>query len=396
MLVSTPNPLPVLAASVSVTVLIVALMTLLVAWWRPSYPGWRGWAAGHTLVVLGMLVGTYRPPELEYTSVLVGNGLVMVGAALFVSAYYRFAGQAVPAALLVLHRVSVPLVLGALYWFTAGHNNITVRFLLVSLYLTLCLGALLTLFVRQMRREPRLRTSYALQLWLFAAVFLLTVPRSVTLGPGTRPDLTYAFTLPNVLMFVGALVLSVGGAFTFWLLHDDRRRADMQALQDDLAGLAFRDTLTGVLNRRGLEGGYARWRDCPHSSAATLVVLDVDQFKELNDQHGHAVGDAHLAALGQLMNQVARPDDLAGRIGGDEFAMLLTDAPHRVHEQLTRLTSALSGGGDALDLRVSAGWTTVSPFESWTEALSRADEAMYARKASRLATTLKFVPRAAR
>ena len=73
MLVLTPNPLPVLAASVSVTVLIVSLLTLLIAWWRPSYPGWRGWAAGHTLVVLGMLIGTFRPPQLEHLSILLGK-----------------------------------------------------------------------------------------------------------------------------------------------------------------------------------------------------------------------------------------------------------------------------------------------------------------------------------
>ncbi|AWT37516.1 GGDEF domain-containing protein [Deinococcus arenae] len=396
MLVLTPNPLPVLAASVSVTVLIVSLLTLLIAWWRPSYPGWRGWAAGHTLVVLGMLIGTFRPPQLEHLSILLGNALVMVGAALFVGAYYRFVGRSVPPALVTLHRVSVPLMLGALYWFTAGDDNITVRFLLISIYLTLCLAALLTLIVGQMRREPRLRGAYALQLWLFGLVFALTVPRSVTLGPGTQPHLTYAFTLPNILMFVGVLLLSVGGAFTFWLLHDDRRRAEMQALQDDLAELAFRDALTGVLNRRGLEGAYARWRGAPDSHAATLVVLDVDRFKELNDRHGHAAGDAHLAALGRLLRQVARADDLAGRLGGDEFTMLLTGAPQEVEGQLTHLTTTLSGGNGPLGCSVSVGWTTVAPLDPWIEALSRADAAMYARKANRRAPTLRFTPGVAR
>ncbi|GGL13792.1 GGDEF domain-containing protein [Deinococcus radiotolerans] len=388
------NPLPVLAASVSVTVLVVALATLLIAWWRPSYPGWRGWAAGHTLMVLGMLIGSYRPPDLERASILAGNGLVMVGAALFVGAYYRFAAQSVPRPLLLLHRASVPLLLGALYWFTAAHDNITVRFLLVSTYLTLCLAALLTLIAQQMRREPLLRGSYALQLWLFALVFLLTLPRSLTLGPGTRPDLTYAFTLPNVLMFTAVLVLSVGGAFTFWLLHDDRRRVDMQALQDDLADLAFRDALTGVLNRRGLEGAYGRWRGRLDSRAATLIVLDVDRFKELNDQHGHVAGDMHLAALGRLLGQVAGPDDLAGRIGGDEFAMLLTGAPQTIEGQLAHLTKTLSPVSGPLGFSASVGWTTVAPLEAWPDALARADEAMYARKAGRPAT-IKFTPRAA-
>ncbi|GGS07213.1 GGDEF domain-containing protein [Deinococcus sedimenti] len=390
------NPLLILAASVSVTVLIVALSTLVLAWWRPSYPGWRSWAAGHTLVVLGMLIGTYRPPGLDRTSILLGNALLMIGAALFVGAYYRFARRSVPVALTAGLSASIPVVLGLLHWFTAAHDNITARVLLVSIYLTVCVGALVTLIVQQMRQERHLRGTYALHLWLFGSVFILTVPRSVTLAPGSHPDLTYAFTAPNVLMFTGVLVLSVGGAFAFWLLHDDRRRADMQALQDHLSDLAFRDELTGVLNRRGLEGAYARWRARPDSRVATLVVLDVDRFKDLNDRHGHAAGDAQLAALGGLLNRVAQRDDVAGRTGGDEFTMLLTGEAPDVEAQLSRLTETLGRRSELLSCSVSVGWTTVSPHDTWSDGLSRADEAMYVRKARRANPTIKFTPGVAR
>ena len=69
------------------------LLMLGLTWWRPSYAGWRGWACGNAGVVLGMLIGALRTPDTRLTSVLLGNGLVLLGSALLL-----LAGQAMPAA----------------------------------------------------------------------------------------------------------------------------------------------------------------------------------------------------------------------------------------------------------------------------------------------------------
>ncbi|WP_189012264.1 GGDEF domain-containing protein, partial [Deinococcus malanensis] len=232
-----------------------------------------------------------------------------------------------------------------------------------------------------MRRQSSLRSAYALNLGVIIVAHALAVPRTLLLGSGTYPEMAFAFNLPNLLMYLSVLLLSVGGTLTFWLLHDDRRRADMQHLQDELSGLAFSDPLTSTLNRRGFRQAFMEWTACGRSRAGTLLVLDIDDFKTINDQQGHAAGDTHLRALSTLLHQVAEDTDLVGRSGGDEFVMLLTGETGAVENQLQRLSEGLSGPTGALGFGVSFGCTQVEP----TDTLKRADEAMYQAKAARRA-----------
>ncbi len=382
-------PLLPLAASIGLTVLLVSTLTLLIAWHRRSYPGWRGWAAGHTLLILGMLVGTYRPPELELLSVLLGNGLVLVGSLLFVQAFERFAGVTGGTRRL-RPWLAVPALLAVLFVLTVWVPSVTARFLLVSAYLTLLQLTLLRLIVSQMRRQPTLRGAYGLNLGLLVSVFLLTVPRTLTLSPGTHPEQAFAFTVPNVLMFLSVLLLSVGGAFAFWLLHDDRRRADMQALQDELTRQAHTDPLTTLLNRRGMDRAYERWRTATPAATATLVVLDIDEFKAINDLQGHTAGDAHLVALGRLLLKTAAPGDLVGRSGGDEFTLLLTGDAGQVDRQLRDLRSTLTDPNNPLGFTVSLGCTPVLAGDALTNAVGLADDAMYGHKAQGRPFTLQM------
>ncbi|WP_189012365.1 GGDEF domain-containing protein, partial [Deinococcus malanensis] len=378
-------PLAFLAASVGVTVLLTSLLTLAFAWLRPSYPGWRGWAAGQTLLVLGMLIGALRTPETELLSILLGNACVMTGSALVVHAFYRFAGVQVDRRVRLIHRTAVPLILAALYLLTVYENNITARALLVNGYLAVISWAFLRLIVLEMRRQSTLRSAYALNLGVIIVVHALAVPRTLLLGSGTHPEMAFAFNLPNLLMYLSVLLLSVGGTLTFWLLHDDRRRADMQHLQEELSGLAFSDPLTSTLNRRGFQQAFMEWTESARSRAGTLLVLDIDDFKTINDQQVHAAGDTHLRALSTLLHQVADDADLVGRSGGDEFVMLLTGEAGTVEHQLQRLSEGLRGPTGALGFGVSFGCTQVEPTDTLERALNRADQAMYQAKAARRA-----------
>ncbi|WP_129339375.1 GGDEF domain-containing protein [Cellulomonas endophytica] len=138
---------------------------------------------------------------------------------------------------------------------------------------------------------------------------------------------------------------------------------------------ATRDPLTGVLTRRALEEavGQACRRAERSGAPLTLVVLDLDGFKGVNDRHGHAAGDALLVALTAAWRTVLRPDDVLGRLGGDEFALLLPGAtPDGTRDVLGRLRAAHPQAW-------SAG-TAVWAGEGWAQWCAAADRDLYAHK----------------
>lgn len=150
------------------------------------------------------------------------------------------------------------------------------------------------------------------------------------------------------------------------------------------------DALTGLLNRRAFDEALIRtvsaWRRraCPFS----LVILDVDDFKLVNDQYGHAVGDDLLQQLASLLTRSLRDMDLLARIGGEEFAVVLpvTNASEAV-VPAERLRQAVASRkfeiqGQNLAVTISAGSTSVQPNDDVASVIRRADAALYAAKAS--------------
>jgi diguanylate cyclase (GGDEF)-like protein len=170
--------------------------------------------------------------------------------------------------------------------------------------------------------------------------------------------------------------------------------ARRERLLDRLAGEARVDPLTGLLNRRGLEErmeaemSRAEREDTPLGA----VVFDLDRFKHVNDAHGHEIGDRVLVWLGALLKEEARGVDVAARIGGEEFVVLLPgaddEAAHVFAERVRHAVERSAGdGGRArmglsaeLRLTVSAGVASaVAPVDG-PALLAAADQALYAAK----------------
>lgn len=377
------SSLTVLAGTVWLSTALVSVCTLVLAALRPSYAGWRGGTLGHSALVLGLLVGAARTPETLLPSVLLGNGLLLVGAALYTNAFQRFSGR-VPRRATVLGWAAAGLgVLAALAVLTVMTDQLALRFVLVSTYLAGLTGVLIRLIVREWQQEPELRTAYGLNLGVLLLIAGLTVPKAVQMGRGPTIG-AFDLTVPNALLYVGALLLSVGGSFAFWTLHQDRRRRDLQRMYDELDAQARRDPLTGLLNRRGLWQAHAAWAARGAEQGATLVALDLNDFKGLNDHHGHAAGDAALQVVAAAHVALAGPGDLLARIGGDEFIALLTGAPARVAAQVDQLSEVLElQGVGAYRCTASLGVTTLWPQEALDQGLQRADQALYQAKSAR-------------
>jgi diguanylate cyclase (GGDEF)-like protein len=149
---------------------------------------------------------------------------------------------------------------------------------------------------------------------------------------------------------------------------------------------ARRDPLTGLWTRDGFT---RRATVLLRDERAVVVLADVDHFKQVNDTHGHAAGDALLkATAGRLAHFTAR-DGVAGRLGGDEFAAVVIDRHGMTGDMLAVLGGVLARPPEGLDpavhTTVSLGWARAGDFpgEGLPELLRRADEAMYAAKRGR-------------
>ncbi|MBD5657304.1 MAG: GGDEF domain-containing protein, partial [Candidatus Eremiobacteraeota bacterium] len=112
--------------------------------------------------------------------------------------------------------------------------------------------------------------------------------------------------------------------------------------------LALRDPLTGLYNRRAFSERLATEFEAMrrHGRALTYVMIDVDDFKKINDEHGHGYGDAVLKKLAQTLSDSSRKQDVVGRYAGDEFVVLLVDVEHDVAKTLvSRLSTDLKSAG---------------------------------------------------
>ena len=165
-------------------------------------------------------------------------------------------------------------------------------------------------------------------------------------------------------------------------------------LHAEVADLALRDPLTGLFNRRyldpALEQLFARRARLPLEERVPLaaIMFDLDHFSELNNRHGHQVGDEVLRAFGDVLRKRMRTTDLVARFGGEEFAAVLyratLDDAVRIADQIRRqlaATPVLGSSGEELSATVSAGCAAIGPEEESAEALLRAaDVALYMAK----------------
>jgi diguanylate cyclase (GGDEF)-like protein len=126
-----------------------------------------------------------------------------------------------------------------------------------------------------------------------------------------------------------------------------------------------------------------------YETAAALVYLDLDRFKPVNDSHGHAAGDWVLGRLARLIAGNVRASDVVGRVGGDEFVVLLWNvSENQAAEKARGLETLIEGetfeyAGKRLAVGLSAGVAMLDANETVDIALARADRAMYARKRDR-------------
>jgi diguanylate cyclase (GGDEF)-like protein len=365
----------VLLSGIFVKALIVALF--LVFWIYDRRSTWFGWWGGG--FAFGAVAGViFLLRGFGGTVLSIGTGV----AALIVAMCFAWQGAR------AFHRrrpLWIPTLLAPSVWLLAClvpgfAGNLRYRIILSSILLSVLVAMAAVEFWRD--REERLLSRWptvgvlaSLSLFFAARIPLMDF---LPFPFGALPERPGALAAFNLIAFAHSLVLIV------LMVSISKERLELEQRTN-----AQTDPLTGALNRRafGLRGGRLLSRHKYESAPLTLLFLDIDHFKSINDRLGHAGGDLALIKFVAAVEDNIRPTDFLFRIGGEEFCCLLprttTEQARRVAERIRRHfeTATVDVAGTPVKTTVSLGIASTDVFGYDIDVLmKRADMAVYAAK----------------
>lgn len=235
-------------------------------------------------------------------------------------------------------------------------------------------------------------------LWSLAIVvmLLLTLAVASLTFPGLLKieDPFFQYSLNQAVRGLVGLVLLFNTYTVYQQVMIKRLRRQLSKQLDAMSRLEMRavefrkqasiDALTGLANRRFGEQRLAAEaaRSQRYGHPLTVLALDLNEFKQVNDRYGHPAGDQVLKEFAAQLNSAIRVSDLAVRMGGDEFLVLLPECPvEQVHGLLARLRSlVVDYQGHKIPVKFSAGWVGYERGDTPAQFLERADQTLYADK----------------
>jgi diguanylate cyclase (GGDEF)-like protein len=181
--------------------------------------------------------------------------------------------------------------------------------------------------------------------------------RMVLMVPNSRLYASIGGATEWIPWIVFGLVTLLGLLLVLLFARSLADRARLSQLSGELAAIARTDSLTGLMNRRGFEENLARAAGLSRRRGEPLSILmiDLDRFKEVNDNHGHEAGDRVLVALADCLRDSMRATDIYGRMGGDEFIVALTEADEQAAKVAAERLAAAAAAVDLGDLGLPEG-----------------------------------------
>ena len=366
--------IPTLAlVALFVTVILGGL--LLLAWRRDRSTdalGW--WGSGYVIggVSFGLLSARGEIPDV--LSIEIANALLLVGYGFLFAGTRAFARRETPVTVFLI----APLIWLIAMQVPAIANDITLRVLIVSA-MQCTLVALMAYELWRERAEPLLSRWPAIILLVTHVAVLNARMVTVLLTPiVTHHDFfrSQAFGL----MSFGTVLYTV--TFAFLLLSMTKERSEMRHKT-----AALIDPLTGMFNRRAFmnDAQVAVAGRASRSEPFAVLLADLDHFKKINDVHGHAIGDRALNIFAATLQRCVGPHGLSGRLGGEEFAVLMPGADldaalalgERIREAFARDAAEMDGRAVASTVSIGVAASRVGDL---TGLLGRADSALYQAK----------------
>lgn len=345
----------------------------------PARSGVGRWALGALLFGLSY-AGRWFTPEPPWWLMVALDSAMVAAALLFLTGLLEFVGR--PAGRWPL-LVGVVLVYAAVHALVFEWRGLDGRRVLHNLTLALLFGALAIAAAQARAHEHRaLRAPLAMLAIMMGSLALLGGPRAIAMMVVDSSSF-YQGVLAQVYYGYASLAAVMLGLNLVWLVFS--------RLTTQLAELASRDPLTRLLNRNGLDEVVARHFAARETRPVTLLQIDIDHFKRINDSLGHATGDRVLREVAAALAASVRASDFIARTGGEEFLVGCVAADEGVALALAerllaaarRLDIRVPGAKVPLHCTVSIGISgRCGQKADWERCWADADRALYAAKAA--------------
>jgi diguanylate cyclase (GGDEF)-like protein len=341
--------------------------------------GIREWTVANAFAALALPLFAARGVIPDWLSIEVANTLLMGTSAMMLAGFRRHTGLDTPwAVLTALIAAGGALVAG----FHLVFDSTALRVVVTSIFhagLLLAMGVTLARTIATAPRRYPVRfttwSAFAVAAGMLARAVVYALRASGAVRLDDSPLIIIFFsigTLALPMLTLGAVMMTNAGIIA---------RATHAADHDHLTGAYSRRAFFALAERE-------RARVQRQYAALSLLLFDVDHFKRINDTHGHATGDRVLVEIVLHTRSATRSVDICGRLGGEEFAVLLPDTGDEMAARMAeRLRAALERGARpgtgsvGVPYTVSIGVATLAPGETIAAMLSRADQALYAAKA---------------
>jgi diguanylate cyclase (GGDEF)-like protein len=347
----------------------------------PSYAkrALRFWAGASVLHGLCYLLFSLRGLIPDFFSVVVANSLTVVALALNYSAVMEI--QRLPYRLKGFAALTL-LIFASFCYFLYVDNNVAARIALIGV----AAGGLIALIGYRFmtKKEHSKHSIYPLTglLFMVTAAILLFRGGYALASHAMMPGLLARSPIQD-MAFLAIFLSTVIGALYFTLIVGDE-------MTGELRRLATLDSLTGIYNRRTFDDLAKKElaRAIRSGAAISLLEIDLDHFKQVNDKYGHAVGDIVLKSTTDAIAAELRQQDVFGRYGGEEFCVLLPDTDtekgQTVAERIRKRVeiTEVSAGSERLAVTISIGVATFAPGKDFDSLMLEADLALYSAKAA--------------
>ena len=358
---------------------LVSATMLTINWgMNQKVKGTREWAVTMWCWAFSMILLLFRGKWPGLLTVVLSNGLVVVGSLYLLIGLSRYHySNGLPRWFTVF--ITLIMCFG-FYYYSEIDLDIKKRVLLLTSFSAVVKFTALYFLIPTIKRFNAIGTVMALGFMVHGLFFSYHAYLGAW-GPVANADIQLQQT--TVLLMVEVFL------FMLWFTVSATMLTNV-VLQRDLKRIADRDTLTGVLNRRSvLELSEISIDKC-EGSFFSLLVLDLDRFKDINDQFGHAAGDTILQSFTATVSAELRELDIFGRIGGEEFLIAL---PHTDVSQAVliadRICQAVNGSpvdfvGQKIEYTVSIGIETINVDKNsdLSKVIVHADKAMYMAKST--------------